>query len=129
MPTVVSGIKQEVFNYTDRDVFTPHVKIKLFKNLNESATEADIIKTFNMTELVKWDTTVSNCFASNLSMYSDPALSTLQTGNDVFLNANPMNKNESGLMDPVLSVNRTTPFNKVIYLKGTTNDGSKYDVF
>lgn len=32
-------------------------------------------------------------------------------------------------MDPILTVNRTVEFNKLLYLKGSTNNGLYSDVF
>lgn len=62
-------------------------------------------------------------------MYNDAEFTQLQTGTDVYLNVNPLNKDANGIIDPVLTVNKSTAFNKLVYLKGTTNSGAHSDVF
>lgn len=126
LPTVAAGSYQEVFQQPESLIpgnsINPHAKIRI-------KTPASTVRTFNLTELISWTTDVSLCFASNVSMYSDLALTTLYTGPDVYLSSNPTNKDLSGLVDPQLNVNAAVAFNKLVYLKGSTNSGAVYDVF
>ena len=64
-----------------------------------------------------------------MSLYSDSALTTLCSGSDVYLSANPTNKDADGLVNAVLNINKASGFNKIVYLKGTTNSGIVSDSF
>lgn len=126
LPALTAGSIQSVFQQPEAlipgSLVDPDVKIRLYPGLSK-------VQTYNLTELISWTTDVTDCFASNVSMYNDITLTTLQTGADVFLSKNPTNKDLSGLVHPQLNVDTSSPFNKLVYLKGSTNSGLVYDVF
>lgn len=100
------------------------LKINLKKELYPTAVSSNYTVSYNLNEYIEWTTDIAGCHASNVSLCDDEACTALSTDTKVALAANPTNKDASGIVSPVLIIDRRTAFAKYIFIQGTRNDGT-----
>lgn len=135
LPTVGAGERQEVFRYDQllNETTTAQSSVLKFRYQKELAPNnsvpSNFTKSYVLNDLISWTTDIALCYASNISLCTDEACTTLMTSAEVQLDANPTNKDSDGLLNPTLFIDRRTSFSKFIYIKGTTNSGLVSSVF
>ena len=92
----------------------------------DSSTE---YASYPLDQVFSWTTDINLCYESQVSLVSDEIGETLSTSTTIVLGDNPTLKDAvSGLVYPILLIDRKTPTYSAIFVRGQTHSSAVFDV-